>query len=268
MAFYPKSVAYTRGFFMTDSADHISKKTGLTCTVNISKAGAAFAAAGGTVTEIANGWYKVALNTTDTGTAGDLAFHITATGADDTDFVDQIYDTTTANLGVNLVQWTGTAPNALNAGRVDSLASIRSNTAQTGSTSSTIKLDASASATDDFYTNTEVLITGGTGVGLVRKITSYVGSTKVATVSPNWTTTPDNTSTFTIIPTGSVLDRIVEGTTTALQLIRGFGAALLGKSSGLGTATATYRDTADSKNRITATVDSDGNRSSVTLDMS
>ena len=77
-------------FKMIDSTDHISKKTGLTCTVNLSKAGAAFGAAGGTVTEVANGWYKCALTTTDTNTLGDLAYYITATGADDTDFVDTV----------------------------------------------------------------------------------------------------------------------------------------------------------------------------------
>ena len=98
MALLKQSTAYTRTFKMIDSADHFSKKTGLTCTVNISKAGAAFGAAGGTVTEIANGWYKVALTTTDTNTLGDLSYYITATGADDTDFVDQVvaFDVTDA----------------------------------------------------------------------------------------------------------------------------------------------------------------------------
>lgn len=98
MAFYKQSTAYTRMFKMIDSADHFSKKTGLTCTVNISKAGAAFGAAGGTVTEVANGWYKVALTTTDTNTVGDLAFYITATGADDTDFVDSVFARTLDDL--------------------------------------------------------------------------------------------------------------------------------------------------------------------------
>ena len=78
MALIPKSTAYTRMFKMIDSSDHISKKTGLTCTVNLSKAGGSFGAAGGTVTEVANGWYKIALNTTDTNIAGDLAYYITA----------------------------------------------------------------------------------------------------------------------------------------------------------------------------------------------
>lgn len=90
MAIVKQSTAYTRMFKMIDSADHISKKTGLTCTVNLSKAGGAFGAAGGTITEVANGWYKIALTTTDTNTLGDLAYYITATGADDTDFSDQV----------------------------------------------------------------------------------------------------------------------------------------------------------------------------------
>ena len=75
---------------MISSTDHITAKTGITPTVNLSKAGAAFGAAGGAVTEISNGWYKVALSTTDTNTLGDLVYYITGTGADDTDFSDQV----------------------------------------------------------------------------------------------------------------------------------------------------------------------------------
>lgn len=90
MAIYKAAVVYNRHFFMVDSTNHLSAKTGLTPTVNISKAGAAFGAAAGAVSEIGNGWYRVALTTADTGTTGDLLFHITSAGADDTDFADQI----------------------------------------------------------------------------------------------------------------------------------------------------------------------------------
>jgi hypothetical protein len=75
---------------------------------------------------------------------------------------------------------------------------IRTGTAQAGSTSSTIKLDASASATNNLYQNDLVTITGGVGLGQTRTIVSYAGSTKIATVDRAWTTTPDNTSTFAI----------------------------------------------------------------------
>ena len=85
------------------------------------------------------------------------------------------------------------------------LQTIRSNTAQAGA-AGTITLDASASAVDDFYNDTLVYLTGGTGAGQVRRIRDYVGSTKVATIIPNWTTTPDATTTFAILPLASVWD--------------------------------------------------------------
>src|SRR6185312_8163749 len=86
------------------------------------------------------------------------------------------------------------------------LQTIRSNTAQAGA-STTITLDASASATDSFYNWNEIYITGGTGAGQCREILGYVGATKVATVRA-WTTNPDNTSTFAIRPAISVWDDI------------------------------------------------------------
>ena len=72
-------------FFMVDSTDHITGKTGLTPTVTLSKNAAAFGAAAGAVTEISSGWYKLAANATDSGTLGPLLLRATATGADATD---------------------------------------------------------------------------------------------------------------------------------------------------------------------------------------
>lgn len=85
---------------------------------------------------------------------------------------------------------------------------VRSGTAQTGSTSTTIKLDSGASAIDDYYDNCRVYITGGTGAGQIAAIRSYVGATNVATVTPGWTTTPDNTSTFAVLPAVSAWDEV------------------------------------------------------------
>src|SRR6266850_2934202 len=90
MALIKGGVTYTRLFKMISSTDHFSLKTGASPVVNISKNGGAFAAAGGTITELTNGWYKIALTNTDTNTIGDLAYYITGTGADDTDFTDQV----------------------------------------------------------------------------------------------------------------------------------------------------------------------------------
>ena len=80
---------------------------------------------------------------------------------------------------------------------------VRANTAAAGAGNS-ITLDASASSVDDFYNNTLIVITGGTGAGQSRFITDYVGSTQVATVGSNWATNPDNTSVFIIIPFASI----------------------------------------------------------------
>ncbi len=65
----------------------------------------------------------------------------------------------------------------------------------------------------------------------------------------------------------AVLDEVIEGSTTLRQALRGFAAALLAKASGLATTTAVYRDVGDTKDRITATVDSSGNRTAITLDL-
>ena len=79
------STDYPINFFMADSADHITGKTGLTPAVTISKNGGAFAAADGAVTEIGNGWYSLAGNTTDRDTMGEFCFHASAIGADPAD---------------------------------------------------------------------------------------------------------------------------------------------------------------------------------------
>lgn len=80
---------------------------------------------------------------------------------------------------------------------VTELGTVRQNTAQAGGASA-ITLDTGASAVDDFYNNMYVTIVSGTGAGQSRKISDYVGSTKVATVSSAWTTQPDSTSVFRV----------------------------------------------------------------------
>lgn len=127
MGFVQQSTTYTRSFLMVSSTDHITGLTGATVTVNISKAGAAFGAAAGTVTEVANGWYKVALTAVDTGTLGDLSFHCTATGGDPTDFADQIVafnPLDSVRLGLTALPNAAAAANG-GLGTVDSTNSIK-----------------------------------------------------------------------------------------------------------------------------------------------
>lgn len=70
-------------------------------------------------------------------------------------------------------------------------------TSQAGA-SSTITLPSTFSSTDGTYNGLTITITSGTGVGQVRTISGYIGSTKVATVNSAWTTNPDATSVFLV----------------------------------------------------------------------
>lgn len=73
---------------------------------------------------------------------------------------------------------------------------------------------------------------------------------------------------YTLDPSGvdAIVDDVVEGSLTLRQVLRIVLAAVAGKSSGFPSGPAIYRDNADTKPRITATVDANGNRSVVTLD--
>lgn len=65
-------------------------------------------------------------------------------------------------------------------------------------TSSSIVLDASASAVNDHFKDLFIRITSGTGVGQIKQITAYNGTTKEATISGTWATIPDSSSTYMI----------------------------------------------------------------------
>jgi len=65
-----------------------------------------------------------------------------------------------------------------------------------------------------------------------------------------------------------LLDRSsgVEAGLTPRQALRLIASVLFSKASGLGTSTAVFRNFGDSKDRVTATVDANGNRSALTID--
>ncbi len=69
--------------------------------------------------------------------------------------------------------------------------------------------------------------------------------------------------------TGAVLEALVEPGLTLRQALRLVAAATAGKLSGGGSTTVTIRNAvADSKDRVIATVDSSGNQSAITYDLS
>jgi hypothetical protein len=204
MAILAKSTAHNRAFLMVQSADHISALTGATVTANISKNGGAFGAAGGAVTEIANGWYYVALNSTDTGTAGDLAFHCTATSGDPTDFVDQVVDPAVVTLGANVVNIAGDS-NAATALK-NSTDSICWGTCSGGTTATAVvgTLNNPSSLTDSGQLiGRTIIFLGSTATGNVQAQASNItasttGSTPTITFTA-MTHAPANTDVFVVL---------------------------------------------------------------------
>lgn len=152
-----------------------------------------------------------------------------------------------------------------------------SGTAQ-GGTSSTLILGLSAVQIAQYYRGMILVTTGGTGAGQARIIDDYYSDVGgwTAGVVPDWATAPDSDTTYDVLGTDTqvpltaiadaVWDEIDEGSITMRNFMRIMLAALAGKTTGGGTTTVAFRDQADTKDRIAATVDASGNRSSVTID--
>lgn len=198
MRWLRQSTAFTfRAGPFLDSTDGVTAETALTIAqadIQISKDGGAFAQtsdAAPTTTHDADGWYQCPLTATDTNTLGPLTVQIVMAGALPVwaDFMVMpawIYDMQVDGLGTE------------------------AGTAQAGAAGS-ITLAAAASATDDLYTGQVVAIISGTGAGQVRQISDYNGTTKVASVDPNWNTTPDATSVYVVLQAPPAPTSVVPG---------------------------------------------------------
>lgn len=68
------------------------------------------------------------------------------------------------------------------------------------------------------------------------------------------------------ITVADIIAGISEGTLDLQEMLRIILAAVAGKASGGGTTSIKFRDQADTLDRITATVDANGNRTAVTVD--
>jgi hypothetical protein len=112
--------------------------------------------------------------------------------------------TVTGTVNANVLQWNSVNVVASNTGGVpvvDTREVFRQGTAQaTGNSTTAIKLDAGASATDNYYYRMRCHIISGTGSPQSAVVVGYVGASKIATVFPAWPTAPDNTSVFQLVP--------------------------------------------------------------------
>jgi hypothetical protein len=110
--------------WMADSTDHVTGKTGLTLTITLSKNAGGFSVITPTVTvtERSYGWYQLALTASHIDTVGNFSLHITSTGADPTDYINDVivwnpkhnikaFDTLLKSTAKEFVFW---VPDALN----------------------------------------------------------------------------------------------------------------------------------------------------------
>lgn len=265
------------------SSDHITEATGKTVAVTISKNGGSFGNpnAGATnATEIASGWYKVTLDTTDTGTEGPLIVRGTATSCDNSEAVYDVVKATNggytalpdaaanANGGVPILSVSGTTLGytistcTMNTDMI-SAAGVRS---AVGLASA--NLDTQLSAIAGFIDTEIATLIVSVGSGLNTLVTAVKAKTDNLPASPAATGDP---MTLTSGERNSVADALLDRTSaiemniTPRLAFRYIAAACAGKLSGAGTATEVFMGVGVSTDRLTATVDSSGNRSAITL---
>lgn len=208
---------------------------GLTLAISTMKADAtAFTLIAPTVVDAGYGFYKATMTAAMLDTVPIMAVHVEAAGAQDNNFTVEVRpqvlgDTLDANVATVGLLTAAPSAAATSAGMVIFPDSI-----------------ADKATVDD-------ILTAVVAIGLdVTSILLKVGTTGVV---------------LTAAAIDAIWDEVMEGAYTARQYMRGFASALLGILSGAATTTVTIRDTADTKNRIVATVDASGNRSAVTRDL-
>lgn len=249
MIFLRQSTAsqeFALGYFV-DSTDGNTEETGLTIAntdIKIHKAGATTLANknSGGGTHISNGIFYCTFDATDSDTVGSGTVFVHMSGAlvfqkDICVLPATIYDWlfgVTANLPVNVTQFGG-SNGTFSSGRPEVNVTHAAGTAWASGA-----ITASALAT-----------------GAITAAKFAAGAIDAAALAADAGAEIAD----------AVWDEQVDGTTTGRQSIRLINSAAAGKASGLGTTTAVYRDLADTKDRISATVDADGNRTAITRDV-
>jgi len=269
----PQSVSYLVVFRAFLASDGRTPATGKTIAITISKNGATSFSnpnAGATnATEMASGFYKFTLDTTDTGTLGPLAWRGAEGTINDAGDVKTVSKATNAGFSA-LPDAAAEAAGGLYT-RGSGAGQINQNANGQVDTRTVSMLDAvmtaakfASGAFDAVWTVTTRLLTAGTNI-VLAKGTGVTGFNDIAAGAAMTLTSGERDSIA-----DAKFDR-ANGIETGLTERGGFRllvAAAAGKASGLATSTVVYRNAvADSKARITATVDADGNRSAVTTDM-
>lgn len=260
-----KNIAYRVTFPIFDAdGDLVTGASGLDSEVSID--GGTFADCTNEATEIATSSGMYYLDLTSGELNGDTVAVIVKTstsGAKTTPIV--LYPEEAGDLRVDVVQISGDTTAA------DNLESFTDGTGYAG-TNNVIPTVTTVTNLTNAPTNGDLTATMKTSV------------TTAATAATPTVTLADGAITAAKIATGAidadaiatdavteivagVWAYVTEGAITAVQVMRGLAAVMMGKSTGGGTTAVAFRDLADSKDRIAATVDTDGNRTAITRDL-
>jgi len=126
-----------------------------------------------------------------------------------------------------------------------------------------VDLNAILADTNELQTNQSNWLTA-TGFATAAALTTHDG--KLDTVDANVDAVLIDIAALNDITVSDIIAGVTDGTFDLQEMMRLILAATAGKSSGGGTDTLIFRDAADTKARITATVDANGNRTAMTLD--
>lgn len=231
-------------FQMVSTTDGSNITTG-TPTVYVTGDGGTQATGSGTKTHKGNGCWSYAVSAVDSN-YDHVSFTMVLTGA-----VSQtvnVYPVTLADYKADVSSLATSS----------ALATVDSN------------VDAILVDTNDLQTNQNNWITA-TGFSThsatdVKTAIEQAGSSIAQILEDTGTTLPSSLAALNDISVSDIIAGIADGTYDLQEMIRIMFAALAGKSAGGGTGTITFRDSADGKNRISATVDSNGNRTGITVD--
>lgn len=282
-----------------DSTDGNTEETGLTIAntdIKIFKSGATTLANknSGGATHISNGLYYAVLDATDTDTIGNLEVHVHVAGALsvrnvytvlDEAVYDALFGTTALATATNITA--GTITTATNVTTVNGLAANVITAAATAADFTTEiqtgLATAAALATVDTVVDSILVDTtamkGATFDTSTDSLEAIRNRGDSAWITATGFSTLDAAGVRTAVGLASanldtqlagipdaVHDEVVDGSYTFRQSTRLQNSAMAAKLSGAATTTVTIRDVGDTKDRIVATVDADGNRTALTLD--
>jgi hypothetical protein len=193
---------------------------------------------------------------------------ITFGGADASSIADAIWDEVLTGATHNVPSSAGR--------RLRQLGDVISGEVTDASPTTTSFISDVSASYDNFFNDQLIRFTTGNLEGLARPVSAYDFSTQRFTLEEAAPVPPANGDTFDVIPVhvhpmseigNAILTSLVEGTVTLQQAQRLMMSVLAGKSRGGGTTSIQFRDIPDTKDRIDETVDTNGNRLNVGLDL-